>query len=127
MKIEKIVDGIVLFDNGTRMFSEHESECCEHHWAEFSQLNLYNLNPKTGDVISITDLDFPERIEDNIQLIEGEGFNLVASDGSKYFVPCYGENNGYYSTNLELVIDKKVPLKVKIMIDLRDYQKIEWC
>ena len=106
MKIVEIKAESIVFDNGTNIDSYHEGECSEYHWAEFRTLGSYNLNPKTGKTISIFELDFPENIEDSIQLIEGEGFNLVASDGSKYFVPCYGENNGWYSTDLTLEIYK---------------------
>lgn len=121
MKIKEIGEEYVIFDNGTKMQSIHESDCCEWHWAAFDTLETYNINPKTGQTISILDLDFPEKIQDNIQLIEGEGFNLIASDGSKYFIPCYASNNGYYSDNLQLIITKNKGMKVKI--DLQEYQQ----
>ena len=46
-------------------------------------------------------------MEQMIQPVVNMGFNLVAIDGSKYFVPCYGCNNGYCSMDITLIIGKQ--------------------
>lgn len=125
MKLVTIGDEFVVFDNGTTMRSEHYSDCCEWHWAEMSKLAEYNLNPKTGETIDIKEIEFPDDIENHLELIKDEGFNMIAADGSKYFVPCYGENNGYYGTDLFLDIVREGSDKVRI--DLTEYQEIHWC
>lgn len=104
MKIKEIQEDVLIFDNEAKITSYHESDCCEHHWADFSVVRGYNINTATGKQINIYDVDFSENVQEIIQLVEEIGFNLVALDGSKYFVPCYGSNNGYYSTDLELRI-----------------------
>ena len=105
MKIVEIGSEHLKFDNGIYMTSEHYQDCCESHWADFSVMNGYNLNTVTGKEIDIHEVEFDEsNIKDSIQLIKDEGFNLIAKDGSKYFVPCYADNNGYYNSELTLSI-----------------------
>lgn len=122
MKIVKIEEERIEFDDGTVMESYHEQDCCEWHWAELGILANYNLNPKTGETINIKDIEFPDNIDKSVKLIPGEGFNLVAKDGSKYFVPCYASNNGYYSTNLKLLI-RGGKFKKNKSINLEECQK----
>lgn len=104
MKIKEIQDDILMFDNSVQITSYHNQDCCESHWADFSVVSGYNINPVTGKSIDIHDIEFDDNVQNIIQLVEEIGFNLVALDGSKYLVPCYGSNNGYYSTDLELRI-----------------------
>ena len=104
MKIKAIYDDTLKFDNGMALSSYHCQECCETHYADFDVLCGYNINPKTGQDIDIRDIEFNEDIENYIQLVDGMGFNLIAKDGSKYFVPCYATNNGYYNSRLTLEI-----------------------
>jgi hypothetical protein len=106
MKITAICEDMLLFDNGTTMSNYHKQECCESHWADFSIMAGYNLNTITGKVVNILEVEFDENIKDSIELVEDAGFNLIAKDGSKYFIPCYAENNGCYNTNLTLIISR---------------------
>lgn len=103
MKIKEIGRyGEIIFDNGKELSVDHEPDCCECHWADTSVLPFYNVSSTTGKLINIfDDVEF-SGTPDMIQPIEGAGFNLVATNGDKFFVPCYGENNGYYSTDLTL-------------------------
>lgn len=102
MKIIKINAGGIVFDNGTKIEDFHAQDCCEYVWADWEQLN-------DTDVLSH---DFPEELK--IEGVEDSGFRL---DG--YFIPCYNENNGYYSNSLELEI--KYPDKKKIVIDITEF------
>jgi hypothetical protein len=120
MKIIKISEENLVFDNGITISSYHDQDCCESHWADFTVMQGYNLNTITGKQININDVEFDENIKEQIQLIKDMGFNLVAKDGSKYFIPCYASNNGYYSSDLELRIDGN---GVKEKIDITDCQK----
>jgi len=107
MKIIEIGNEFLKFDNEVCIKSKHRTECCELHWADFSVMANYNINTATGKEIDIYKVDFDENIKDSIHLIKDEGFNMVAKDGSKYFVPCYADNNGCYNSDLILVIVNK--------------------
>ena len=95
MKIIKITEEQITFDNGCYLTYEHEQNCCEHNYADFSQLE------DTG--IENEEFTFSENI---FELCE-HGFRLVANSGNKYFIPCFSYQNGYYSTNLDIIFNCK--------------------
>ena len=105
--IHRICTDGIEFSDGTLMQSFHPRGCSEVHFADWPALSLYNINPLNGDKISVYDLKFSMFMEQMIQQVDNMGFNLVAIDGSKYFVPCYGCNNGYYSMDITLIIGKQ--------------------
>jgi hypothetical protein len=119
MKIKEIDDEI-LFDNGHRIYYHHDQDCCENVYADFKVLNDYNLSTKTGKTINIKDIDFPDDIDKNIEYIEEMGFNIISKIGEKFFIPCYNSQNGYYGSDLELIILKG---KEKIEINISAYVK----
>jgi len=83
--------GGILFDDGTGLIDYHEQDCCEHVYADFSNLDSDILNHEFK----------------NINLQEAsKGFRF--GDSRKYFVPCYNEQNGYYSDYLEIHYGKVV-------------------
>lgn len=115
MKINKITDEEILFDNGYSITYYHEQNCCEDVYADFKYLNEMNILPQTGEKITIYDIEFNKDIDKNIEEVEDMGFRLVAKDMSKWFVPCYDEQNGCYSSDLNLIINKS---NVKINLDI---------
>ncbi len=87
MRCIEIREDRLVFDNGTEVYSQHEQDCCESVYAYFKALEDTTFMEEWFDTLSI------------------EG---VYSDGVRingYFVPCYN-TNGYYSSNLTLVIQK---------------------
>lgn len=118
LKIVKIKYSEIVFNNGYKLEYHHERDCCEEVYADFSILETYNVSTKTGKNISIYDIDFCENLKD---LIEGKkdcGFNLISKIGEKFFVPCYNEQNGYYSDKLELILHKNNETE---KIDITDF------
>lgn len=107
MKIIKIEETKITFNNGYELKYYHEQDCCECVYADFSILRTYNVSTKTGKTINIKEIDFHENLKDLIQGKLGCGFNLVSKTGEKFFVPCYNEQNGYYSSDLELILYKE--------------------
>jgi hypothetical protein len=101
MKVKSFKDGLE-FDNGTSVVDDHSQDCCENVYADWSQL-------KDTDIMNH---EFPAEIK--IEGVEGSGFRI---DG--YFVPCYNQQNGYYSGNLKLVI--KYPDKRTVTIDISNF------
>lgn len=103
MKIIKIEDGAILFNDGTTITDFHYQDCCEHVYADFSQLKDTTI--------------FNEEINEiKIEGVEGSGFRL-----NGYFVPCYNSQNGYYSSDLALIITS--PGKEKKEIDISNFVK----
>ena len=119
MKIERINDSGIIFNNGTKLRHYHSQDCCENVYADWEYLKQYNVLPSTGENISIYDIEFDESITNNIDYEKNMGIKLISKTGDKWFIPCYNEQNGYYSSNLNLIIEFED--KPTITIDITDY------
>lgn len=97
---------IITNDGDIEIKAYHEQDCCERVYADFSVLE-YHLK----DLIGFT---FQEIF---IKPVAETGFLLCFEHGErgdeesyddyeikKILIPCYNEQNGYYSSNLELII-----------------------
>ena len=93
VKVIYINDGI-MFDNGVFLFSNHESDCCESHYLDFTYITIDDFD---GLEFDLTSDDFFERVE-------GYGIALKPLNGHPVRIPGYGRNNGYYSCHLDLVL-----------------------
>lgn len=125
LRIKEIFATEVIFDDGSILTSEHRPDCCENHYIDFSNLALCNLDVVTGETINIyeREFDFSNRI--NFGRVDGVGVLLYDTKGSKYLCNGYGYNNGYYSTDIDLVL--KAPNgEVAYLYDVSECQDIEW-
>jgi len=87
MKLTEITEEQLKFDDGTIIEFHHEQDCCENVFADFKSLSDQELIGKEFNSLDI------EGVKDS-------GFKL-----NGHFVPCYNKQNGYYSSDLELVIN----------------------
>lgn len=93
MRIKEITDERITFDNGNHITYDHEQDCCEQNYADFEYLL---------DEAGIMSYDFPEDLE--FEAVDGAGFRF-GSTYRKFFVPCYSEQNGYYSSDIDIYYD----------------------
>lgn len=103
MKIKNVTDDFIEFDNGNMITHVHNQDCCEYNYADFSILNKNNVNYS---------FDFnPELIFD---FIDDMGFRFGSKDkhGNMHwiFIPCYSEQNGYYSSDIDIYYNNKFVL-----------------
>jgi hypothetical protein len=83
-KFLKFLNQGIKFDNGVEIWDSHDQDCCESVYADWQALdNTY-----------FTDADFDKL---KIEVVDGVGIRI-----NEYLVPCYDEQNGYYSSNLKL-------------------------
>ena len=54
----------------------------------------------------------------------GTGFIIISITGEKFLIPCYNEQNGYYSSDLELILDKG---KIQEIMDISEFVKDDIC
>lgn len=94
MKIIKITDDSILFDNGSEITFDHDQDCCENNYADFSQLEESALN-----------CEFPENL--TFEKVERSGFRFGGVGTFMFFVPCYSDQNGYYSSDIDIYFNKK--------------------
>ena len=87
MKIIEVNDEKLLFDNGSVITFDHEQDCCEFNYAQFDA-----LEPLAFKVEFDEELTFEE--------VEEAGFRFGNLPQKMFFVPCYSDQNGYYSSNI---------------------------
>ena len=89
MKIKDINEERILFDNGNRITYSHEQDCCECNYADFLQID---------DIAR--SWDFDENLD--FEAVEEVGFRFGNLPNKMVFVPCYSEQNGWYSSDIEI-------------------------
>ena len=93
MKILNITDEAIIFDNGKMITYDHDQDCCEHNYADFKQLDFIAREYKFIEPIIF-------------EAVQDSGFRFGDSC-SMFFVPCYSEQNGYYSSAIDIYYDRK--------------------
>lgn len=116
MKIINFDHDSITFDNGTIISANHKYDCCEHHYLEFEHLKKEDITSLT---FTPTKSGFPE-----INLIEDYGIELIPNNDHPLRIPGYGHNNGYYSSNLSLIMENKEGFKTTT--DISKCQDIDW-
>ena len=53
LKVVKIDSESIEFENGIKLYSEHQSDCCEHHYLSFEDLELSDFEDLEFDSITI--------------------------------------------------------------------------
>lgn len=107
-------DGVIIFNNGYRLSSSHDSDCCESHCWSLSDLTMDDFN---GLQFDLDGDNFFERVE-------GYGIKLLPVNGFPISIPGYGYNNGYYSENLSLVLSDDRYITIK-EFDITECQTID--
>lgn len=101
MKIKEIRWNRIKFDNDSEITYDHSPQYCECNYADF----LY-LQDETG----LFDYEFDENL-DFEECITGDcGFRFGNKNKRMFFVPCYSEQNGYYSFDVNIYYNDKLIL-----------------
>lgn len=99
MKIKVLTDESIKFDNGSYIRYDHCQDCCENNYADFEQLEEIAY-----------EVDFDENLI--FEAVQGFGFRFGSERTSMYFVPCYSEQNGWYTSDLDIYYKDKVVTKL---------------
>lgn len=94
MKIKEIQDEQIIFDNGETIGFRHDADCCEWNYADFNQLDDIARNATFTSPLVF------EKVEEG-------GFRFGNQPNRMFFVPCYSEQNGYYSSDLTILYNGK--------------------
>lgn len=111
-KVIYVDSDVLRFDDRSELYSEHDQDCCENHYLSFSGFSLKDFE---GLEFDLTARNFFEKVEDF-------GIRLLPINGQPISVPGYGYNNGYYSSNLKLVLDRNGDVT---KFDITDCQDIK--
>ena len=89
MKIKEINEEQILFDNGFKIEYDHLQDCCESNYADFKQIEPMALN-----------YEFDEHLI--FEKVDDYGFRFGNEYGLLFFIPCYSDQNGYYSSDIDI-------------------------
>ena len=97
----------LVFSDGSKLLSDHSADCCECNYADFTSLDD---SPILNQVF--TTLTFEK--------VDGYGFKM-----NGYMVNCYSEQNGYYSSDVDILFQtkngKEATRLFNIDCELREY------
>jgi len=113
-KVIKIIDDVMYFDSGITLSASHDQDCCETHYLSMDDLTIDDFDGLEFDLL---DENFFRRIEDY-------GIELIPAKGHSVKIPGYGSNNGYYSSDLSLVLTNGSDFNVNY--DISECQDIDW-
>lgn len=99
LKVLSISDECAEFEGNVKLYSEHEQDCCESHYLSFNDLTLEDFEGLTFDMTG----------DGFFRKIDGYGIELIPNKGHSIKIPGYGSNNGYYSSELTLVVKCEMP------------------
>ena len=94
MKIIKITDDEIIFDNDMTISQDHDQDCCEEVYADFKQLHdTFIMTERFNNGVFVSPHKF--------------GFVIYGDSEYSYYVPCYNIQNGYYSDDLTITFPSK--------------------
>ena len=91
-KIAEITEEHIKFTNGFVITYFHDQDWCEWNYAQFDA-----LDDIAKEATFVGNLDFEE--------VPGYGFKFGNKPCNMHFVPCYSEQNGYYSSDVEILLN----------------------
>ena len=101
MKIIEInYDSIILCNNKKEkleIYSYHNTECSEDHYLDFSVLK----DTAFEDMQFCIDIENPNSF---FCKVANFGIKLLPINDYPIFIPRYGNNNGYYSDDINLIV-----------------------
>lgn len=100
MKIKEVTGEHILFDDGQVITFIHELECSECNYPAFE-----DLDKDAFDFEFKKDLDF--------EAVDYAGFRFGNEGIRMFFIPCYSEQNGYYTANIDIFLNGQ-----RVILDL---------
>lgn len=110
MKIVKVEEERIIFDNGSILESYHEQECCENHYVDFTSINDQGFENEefAEHLLKILEVNSYKNDDCPFDFDRWSSFfNIKDLKNNKYTLTIYNSNNGYYSTNVSLILTHK--------------------
>lgn len=116
MQVVKAQEELLEFNDGSKFISDWERDCCEHNYADFS---VITLDPEImGNEFS--KVTFGKVVDKAGFILKFHGLPhpVLGTYTKKVFIPCYSEQNGYYTIELSVSrISKKGNYKKSINLN----------
>lgn len=85
----------IRFDNGVEIECCHQQDCCEDVWADCRSID---------DLVENLEFDTNNLVFEALDT----GFRFGNNASNMIFVPCYNEQNGYYSGDITVYLKRSV-------------------
>jgi len=95
MKIKEVTQNYIMFENGKKIECDLDQESGVENYADFEQLD---------DIARVTDFDY-DRLEFESYVY---GFRFGNKPEKMFFIPCYSEQNGYYTPYVDILFDGEI-------------------
>ena len=122
MKIKSWNDDYIFFTDGSTISYDHFQACYEYNWADFSVLEIFYQDEEFDDfeVIPADDCGFLLELKQRNTELWWD-YDYIPT--KKIFIPCYSEQNGYYSSDLTIIIrgPEREPKDIDLNCELRLY------
>lgn len=123
LRITEIGDEHIILENDKKeklmISSYHSTVCCEEHYLDFSEIE----DMMEDGMLFCVDTENPESF---FCRVEDFGIRLLPINSHPISVPGYGSNNGYYSSDIDLIVeDLRFHNKV-FRVDVSECQDINW-
>lgn len=103
-KIIEVNNESISFDDGSYITYDHEQDCCETNYADFEQLE---------------DIAYTEDFDTNSLVFESvDGGFRFGNEDNMFFIPCYSEQNGYYTTQIDIYYNDERVLSTECNLNL---------
>lgn len=99
MKVLKITDEYIMFDNASKITFDHNDDGCEYNYADFLQVEDELLGAEFDE-----NLIFEE--------VTDAGFRFGSHPLRMVFVPCYSKQSGWYTHNVDIYYNGNKVLSV---------------
>lgn len=99
MKIKSIDDSAITFDNGIDITFDHVAYYREYNYAAFEEVDDLAKN-----------FEFSENLI--FEAVPHYGFRFGNNPQNMVYVPCYSDQNGYYSNDVDIYYNDKQVLNV---------------
>mgnify|MGYP004637060385 CR=1 FL=1 len=120
MKIKDWNDDYILFTDGSTISYDHIQDCCECNWADFSVLEVFYKDEEFDDfeVIPVEEYGFLLELK---QRNTKSWFHYDYTPAKRILIPCYSDQNGYYSSDLTIIIrgPEREPKNIDLNCEVR--------
>jgi hypothetical protein len=101
-KIIILEENLIRFDDGTTITANYdEADCCVNNYADCEQID---------DIARNTDFDTANLV---FEEVEGLGFRFGNAPTKMFFVPCYSDQSGCYSSEVNIYLNGELCLNVE--------------
>lgn len=95
MKIKEVTEDEIVFDNGMTITFDFYLECCEWNYADFKQIAPLAMEYEFDEELIFEEADYGFRFGDKKLM---------------FFIPCYSDQNGWYSPCVDIYFNDKLVL-----------------